>query len=180
MKVELNGTWLPLSQFFNVAVGKSGTASYVIELAPPLKNKSPSVEVPPVPEALKSSLEELEKAEGGAGGVAEVRGIILHKLIVLTQAKEMRSSLLEFLLHLLNSDTYPRADLKSVGCALAGLCFGLGKVTRKGETLSAKDALSTTTFPGATKGELEILTSKDASRIVPLFLQVFKLPVTVA
>jgi len=177
MKTELNGTWPTFSQFYNLSIGKSGLSSYVIELAPLLKNKNPSVEISEVPEAIKSSLEECPLSK-----VSEVRGVILHKLIALTQSKNARTSLLEFLLLLLNNEVYPKTDLKHMGCALAALCFGLGNTIYKDQTLSPKDILSKLSldkFPGATKTELEILTSKSALRLVPLFLQVYKLSVSI-
>lgn len=181
MKVELNGTWPLFGHFFNLSQGKSGAASYVINLAPILKNKNPSAETTTLPEAIKSSIEELDKEEFTLPTTAEIRGIILHKAITLSQSKQTRSSLLEFLLLLLNNEMYPKTDLKHFECALVGLCFGLGKVIHKGKTKSIKEEapkISIDSFPGTTKAELEVLTSKAATRIVSLFLKTYKLSVS--
>jgi hypothetical protein len=175
MKTELSGTWPTFTQFYHLSIGKSGLSSYVIELGPLLKNKNPSVEIGAVPESIKSSLE-----ESALGKVSEVRGMILLKLILLTQSKDIRTPLLEFLVLLLNNEVYPKSDMKNMGNALAALCFGLGNAIHNDQTLSPKDILpkfSLDKFPGATRTELEVLTSKDASRLVPLFLQVYKLSV---
>ena len=180
MKVELNGTWPLFGQFFNLAHGKSGAASYMVNLAPFFNNKNSQIEAPALPESLKAPIEELDKLDLNLSDNVEIRGIIIHKTIALSKLKESRGTLLEFLVLLLNNNIYPKTDVEHIELALVEVCFGLGKVIFNGETLSTKEGFAKiliTEFPGATKSELEILLAKDASHIVPLFLWTYKLPV---
>ncbi len=182
MKVELNATWPLYGQFYDLSRGKSGAAPYVINLAPFLRKEPVPSDNPAAPDFVVKSLEELQKNPPPLGDITELRGIMLHKTIILTQTKGARSTLIEFLLFLLNHGIYPLMDpAKGPEVSLIGACYGLGLVSHKGTVMSIKDyfmkELPTVNYPGVSKAEMEVLQSRESALIVPLFLRTYKLSV---
>ena len=91
MKVELSGTWPLFSQFYDLASGKSGSASYIIKLSATLEKELPATDkVPPLSEETKKAFEEVAKDKGESPEPMEIRGIIIHKIILLYRAPVLR------------------------------------------------------------------------------------------
>ncbi len=110
MKVEIGNTWPLPGQFYELARGKSGAASFLILPSQTLKKAMAEDDKEATPsEETKKLLEEVDMAKNDLGDITELRGIILHKTMLLAQTKGCRLSLVEFLLELLNRGVYPKA-----------------------------------------------------------------------
>ena len=109
MKVELSGTWPSFSQFYELAIGKSGAASIAIKLSQTLEKELPTADkITPLSEAAQKAFEEVAKDKGNFSDPMEIRGIILHKIFNLIGAKVCRRPLIEFFIFLLNNSIYPK------------------------------------------------------------------------
>ena len=195
MKVELGFTWPLYGQFYDLARGKSGAAPYILSLSPVLaKSSAAEGKAPELPAELKKALEGMEKEPIEQGAPLEVRGIIMHKFFLLARHKEVRTSILEFFITIINNDVYPKVWLilshmiqanpytPGFEQRLVGLCFGLGEVSYKSTITPAKECFAklnpSLSFPGASPVEIAILEAKESSVIVPFFLQTYRLPVS--